>query len=162
MWRNVIHGKDEVLRLKNIYTETLPVVPPTDEMRAEAEGTVGRLVEITRSGQEARQTALDWLSVEFGVERPGQKLEGIAALGADAFVEEVRKHRPRSAGRLTPAALRDLRAGYAETAAPAREGRAEAAALERRLSELVNRAYGLTDEEVALLRSTAPRRMPGF
>jgi hypothetical protein len=38
--------------------------------------------------------------------------------------------------------------------------RAEAAALERRLADLVNEAYGLTAEEVALLWQTAPPRMP--
>ena len=45
---------------------------------------------------------------------------------------------------------------------PVREERAEAAKLERRLSDLVNQAYGLTPEEVDLLWSTAPPRMPKF
>ena len=43
-----------------------------------------------------------------------------------------------------------------------REGRAEAAGLERRLSDLVNLSYGLTPEEVDLLWRTAPPRMPRF
>jgi hypothetical protein len=77
-------------------------------------------------------------------------------------VEEVRKRRPKSEGRLTPAALRDLRSSYAEMATPVREDRAEAAALERRLSDLVNKAYGLTPEEVDLLWSTAPPRILRF
>lgn len=47
-------------------------------------------------------------------------------------------------------------------ATPVREDRAEAAALERRLSDLVNSAYDLTPEEVDLLWSTAPPRMPRF
>lgn len=38
---------------------------------------------------------------------------------------------------------------------------AEARQLERRIAELVNAAYGLTPEEVALLWRTAPPRMPG-
>jgi hypothetical protein len=38
---------------------------------------------------------------------------------------------------------------------------AEARQLERRVAELVNAAYGLTPEEVALLWRTAPPRMPG-
>jgi hypothetical protein len=162
MWRNVIHGKDEVLRLKNIYTETLPIAPPTDEIRVEAEQVVERLISLTRSGQQARRDMLDWLRTEFGVERPGQRLEDFASLDADAFVEEVRKRRPKSEGRLSPGALKELRAGYSEMATPVREGRNEAATLERRLSDLVNEAYGLTPEEVDLLWSTAPPRMPRF
>nr|MDP9488562.1 hypothetical protein [Actinomycetota bacterium] len=85
-----------------------------------------------------------------------------AALDVDAFVEEVRKRRPKGAGRLTPGALRDLKAGYEEQATPVREARVEAARLERRLSDLVNEAYCLMPEEVDLLWQTAPPRMPRF
>jgi hypothetical protein len=161
-WRYLPHMKDEALSPVGELIEKLPIAPPTDAIRAEVEPAVGRLIEITRTNQEARRAALDWLRTEFGVDKPGQRLEDFASLDPDAFVEEVRKKRPGSAGRLTPAALRDLRAGYSELATPVRAGRAEAAGLERRLSDLVNEAYGLTPEEVALLWETAPPRMPRF
>jgi len=119
---------------------------------------VRRLVSLTTTEREARRDTLDWLRVE----KPGQKLEAFAALDADAFVEEVRKRRPKGEGRLTTGSLRDLRSGYNEGAAPVREARTEAASLERHLSDLVNQAYGLTDEEIAMLWSTAPPRMPRF
>lgn len=105
------HKKDEALSMDSAYVEKLPIAPSTDEVRAEAEEAGERLVGITRSDQEARRDLLDWLRMEFGIEKPGQKLENFAALDADAFVEEVRKRRPRSEGRLAPAALKDLRAG---------------------------------------------------
>lgn len=44
--------------------------------------------------------------------------------------------------------------------ASARAAAAEILTLERRLSDLVNAAYGLTPEEVALMWRTAPPRMP--
>jgi hypothetical protein len=154
--------KDEALSPVGALMEKLPIAPPTEEGRAEAEGAVGRLVEITRAEQESRRDALDWLRVEYGVQKPGQKLSDFAALDGDEFVEEVRKRRPKGSGRLSPAGLKELRAGYADLAPPIREGRAEAARLERRLSHLVNQAYGLTPEEVELLWSTAPPRMPRF
>ena len=97
---------------------------------------------------------------EFAVETPGQKLEAFAALDEAAFVEEVRKRRPKSAGKLTPAALRALRDGYVEQATPVQQRQAEALRLERRLADLVNQAYGLTPEEIDLLWRTAPPRMP--
>ncbi len=117
---------------------------------------MGRLISLSTLVQQARRDTLYWLRVEFGVQKPGQTLEDFAALDADTFVEEVRKRRPKSAGRLTPGALRDLRSGYEEGAAPVREAGAEATRLERRLSDLVNRAYGLTPEELNLLWTTAP------
>ncbi len=78
---------------------------------------------------------------------------------ADAFVEEVRKRRPKAAGALTSATLKALKSGYAEQAMPLRRRYAEAA-LERALTDLVNAAYGLTPAEIDLLWATAPPRMP--
>ena len=56
--------------------------------------------------------------------------------------------------------LKHLREEHAKTIAPAREQAAEALQLERQLGDLVNEAYGLTPEEVALMWKTAPPRMP--
>ena len=162
MHRSLQHALNDTLRMFREQVEQLPIAPPTDEARAEAEEAVLRLISLTRAEQATRRDTLDWLRVEFGVEKPGQKLEDFASLDADAFVEEVRKRRPKSEGRLTPGALRDLRNGYEEQAVPVREGRTESASLERRLSDLVNQAYGLTPEEVDLLWKTAPPRMPRF
>jgi hypothetical protein len=162
MWRNAVHGKDEALRLIYSFTETLPIAPPTDAIRAEAEPAVARLIAITQATQESRAVMLDWLRTEFAVDAPGQRLPEFAGLDSDTFVAEVRKRRPKTAGALTPAALKALRAGYAEQAGPVQQLQTEAATLERRLADLVNTAYGLTPEEIAVLWATAPPRMPRF
>jgi hypothetical protein len=56
--------------------------------------------------------------------------------------------------------LKHLREEHAKTITPAREKAAEALQLERQLGDLVNEAYGLTPEEVALMWKTASPRMP--
>jgi hypothetical protein len=61
---------------------------------------------------------------------------------------------------LSAAALKSLRDEHARTTEPARAQAAEAQGLERRLSDLVNEAYGLTPDEVALMWQAAPPRMP--
>ncbi len=160
MWRTATHGKDEALRLIYSYVETLPIAPPTEAQRAEVEPAVQRLIAITGADQHAHRDTLDWLRTEFGVESPGQKLAAFSDMDEAAFIEEVRKRRPRTLGKLTPAGLRALRDGYAEQAQPIQERRREALALERRLAAIVNDAYGLTPEEVELLWRTAPPRMP--
>jgi hypothetical protein len=159
-WRYLPHMKDEALSPVGERMETLPIAQPTDAIRAEAEQVVSRLIEITRANQETRQILLDWLRVEFEVQEPGRRLENFSELDLPAFLDEVRKRRPRVAGKLTPASLRALQSGYSEQLAPMQQCQTEAAILERRLSELVNAAYGLTPEEVALLWETAPPRMP--
>ena len=58
------------------------------------------------------------------------------------------------------AALRALREEYTRSIEPARVLAAEARALEVKISDLVNAAYGLTPDEVRLMWDTAPPRMP--
>jgi hypothetical protein len=152
--------KDEALSPVGELMVDLPIATPTDEIRAEVEPSVERLIVLTRGEQEARRALLDWLRVEFGIEKPGQRLEGFAALETDTFIDEVRKRRPKAAGVLSPAGLQALRRGFAEQATPVQAGRTEATRLEQRLAALVNAAYGLTEAEVALLWATAPPRMP--
>jgi hypothetical protein len=159
-WRYLPHMKDEALSPSAVLMEKLPIAPPTDATRAEVEPAVERLIAITKTTQEARRDTLDWLHTEFGIEKPGQKLEDFASLSTDEFIAEVRKRRPKGAGTLKPSELKALREGYQEQAAPVQQLRVEAQQLERRLAELVNAAYGLTPAEVELLWRTAPPRMP--
>jgi len=56
--------------------------------------------------------------------------------------------------------LKTVRAEYARSIEPARALAAEALRLENQLSNLVNEAYNLTPDQVALLWQTAPPRMP--
>jgi hypothetical protein len=58
------------------------------------------------------------------------------------------------------AEIQRLKDEHRETIDPARLAAAEVLALERKLSDLVNAAYGLTPEEVQLMWDTAPPRMP--
>jgi hypothetical protein len=159
-WRYFPHMKDEALNPVGDLVASLPIAPPTEETRAEVRPAVERLIAITRADQDARRALLDWLRTEFGVEKPGQQLQDIGALDADAFVNEVRRRRSRAASVLSPGTLQALRSGYADLAEPVRARRWEAATLEARLADLVNQAYGLTPEDVALLWETAPPRMP--
>jgi hypothetical protein len=155
-----MHAINETLRLKNLYMEPLPIAQPNETIRSEAEPAVTRLIEIAQIRHKARVLILDWLHTEFEVQEPGTRLEEFATLDVHAFVEEVRKRRPKSARKLTPAALKDLQDGYTEQIVHVQRNKTEALLLERKLSDLVNAAYGLTVEEIALLWATAPPRMP--
>lgn len=159
-WRGAAHGKDEALRFFNDFVERIPIALATDDVRAEVEPAVARLIAIAQADQEARRDTLDWLRSEHGIAQAGQKLADFASLSADEFIAEVKKRRPKAAGALTPATLKALRASYSEQAAPVQQRAGKALALERRLAALVNAAYGLTAEDVELLWRTAPPRMP--
>ena len=62
--------------------------------------------------------------------------------------------------KLTAAEISDLKREHVKTIEPLRKARVEIFALERELSKLVNAAYGLSSEDVALMWKSAPVRMP--
>ncbi|MGE5191833.1 MAG: Eco57I restriction-modification methylase domain-containing protein [Deltaproteobacteria bacterium] len=158
-WRYLPHMKDEALSPVGFLMESLPVAQPPNDLRATVEAAVKRVIEITGAHHRMRRALLDWLRVEHAVEKPSLKLQAPTELDSDAFVAEVRRIRGKK-NPLTGAALKSLRDEHARTIEPARARDAEGLQLERRLSDLVNEAYGLTPDEVALMWETAPPRMP--
>lgn len=124
-----------------------------DSVDEAAETAVRRLIDITASQQQTQRTMLDWLRVEYALEKPSQKLASLIDLDSDALVAEVKKLRGKKQP-LTPASLAALCTEHTRTLAT------EVLQLERQLSDLVNDAYGLTPEEVNLMWATAPPRMP--
>jgi len=137
----------------------LPIAAPTDAIRAEVESVARRLLELTKTRRDRMHDVLNWLRVEFAVTTPGQKLEAFARLDESAFVDEVKKRRPKTP-QLTPAGLRTLTSTFRDYAAQIATLDAESDGLERRVSDLVNAAYGLSAAEIDLMWRTAPPRMP--
>ena len=158
-WRRAMHGKDEALRFIKAFVQDLPIPRPTQVQRNEADESVRRLIEITASQQQTQRTVLDWLRVEYAIEKPGNKLQCLTGLDSDSFVAEVKRIRGRKLP-LTAAGLSALREEYTRTIEPARALATEALKLERTLGDLVNQAYGLTPDEIGLMWETAPPRLP--
>ncbi|HEX7859922.1 MAG TPA: N-6 DNA methylase [Verrucomicrobiae bacterium] len=158
-WRHLPHMKDEALTPAAFLIEEIPIAEPAPTIREATEKTVSRLIEITASQQQAHRTLLDWLRVEYAIEKPSNKLQDVTALDSDAFVAEVKRIRGKKLP-LTAAGLHALREEYQRTIEPARALAAETLNLETTLSDLVNKAYGLSPDEIDLMWKTAPPRMP--
>ncbi len=97
--------------------------------------------------------------MEYGIEKPSNKLLTLAELDSNTWVSEVKRIRGKKQP-LPSAGLHALRDEYTRTLEPARALVAETLALERTLSDLVNQAYALTPAEIALIWQTAPPPMP--
>lgn len=153
-WRRAQHGKDEALRYFTSFVEDYPVPAARD-----VSDDVSRLANDKSTLRSVILAIHDWLRHEFGVEKPGRLLGEPHKLDPDEFVTAVRTALPKSR-KWSAAEIARLKQEYADTLVPARNAAAEILALERKLSDLVNAAYGLTPDEVALMWRTAPPRMP--
>ena len=160
MSRTVIHGKDEVLRLKTIYMEQLPIVLPPDPLRAQILQIVDELTKLSQQYQVTQAKVLTWLATEFGITAPSQAFEWLANLSTEEFVAQVRTHKSSKERRLSPNDISALQRIYEEYILPLRTIDARTKRLEHLISDLINEAYQLTAEEIELLWKTAPPRMP--
>jgi hypothetical protein len=118
--------------------------------------------------RQTQRTLLDWLRVEFGIEKPSSnKLLALTGLDSNTWVGEVKRLRGKKQP-LSSAGLHALRDEYTRTIAPARALAAETLTLERvpnaecgmRNAESFGLAYSMTSAEIALMWQTARPRMP--
>jgi hypothetical protein len=158
-WRYFPHMKDEALTPAGFKMERLPIARPTTEQAEEAARLTRRLAEIHQARHAASAEIADWCRVEWGIAAPPAALSAPFSLTADAFADALRKLLPKKR-KLTVAEVAFVKAQHGETITPIAEKLNEASQLERKISALVNAAYGLTQEDEALVWRTAPPRMP--
>ena len=159
-WRYLVHLKDEALSPAGDKIIHVPIPQPTPERADATEAAVDAIVGLTQDSAAATAAVLDVLRVEYGVQTAGQALGDFATIGSDAFVQEVKKRRPKKGAPLSPAGLKALRGLFESEAPGILEKRARILALERTIAAAVHEAYGLTAEDLELLRATQPPRMP--
>ena len=158
-WRHYPHMKDEALSNDANKFNSFPIPETLSRSAGLLDELVQQRIERARQVKAADHALADWLRLEMGLLKLPAGLLMASRLDSDAFVAAVRTALPKRTG-ISPARLVQLRGAFAETVEPARLVRAAALGDERVLSDIVNRAYGLTPDDVALMWRTAPPRMP--
>ena len=87
----VIHGKDEVLRLKRIYMESLPVADADDQTKSKIESTVDELSRTVAEVVELEDQLTADLQALLGLNLDASQLSPALALDADKFTNRVAK-----------------------------------------------------------------------
>ncbi|MGB7440251.1 MAG: DNA methyltransferase [Coleofasciculaceae cyanobacterium] len=141
---------------------TFPIASPTEEIRAEVEAIVSRLITISKANYQAYANSLGFIQGECQIEKLGRKLEDFATLSFQEFIEEVKQRVSKTgfSDTLNRSDYKTLHQLYQEYAPAIATRKAEAVNLEHRLADLINQAYQLTPEDIELLWKTAPPRMP--
>jgi hypothetical protein len=159
-WRGAQHCKDEALRYFNTFMEHFPIARGDEQAQARATILICRLEDIASERHASRRALRDWLAVTWEILKPPAALADPFALSSDAYAQTLRAALPVRRRTLSSAAVAAIRAEYAATIAPVAARLAEATRLESELSRLVNKAYGLTQDDERLMWATAPPRMP--
>ncbi len=156
MWRAIPHMKDEALAMQAFAVEQLPVPQPSDDHQQALEQHVGLLVRLADERQACQRRFYSELSADLGVEHPSRKLEQFWRLDRDALETELQRAARRPFGRIGTR----LDGDYTGFITKYRCLLAESLHLERQVQRIVFDLYGLTPQEVGLLRGSAPPRDP--
>lgn len=159
-WRNLPHMKDDALSPTGILMTNLPIsLFSKDDHEIQAEENTEEIIELTKKNYQVQRDLIDWLHIETNLEKSSRKLQDPTSLDLEDFKKEVKK----CAAKGTTFGLkkyREITDIYNEAIPQLRQNNTEIRQLEHRLSDLVNQAYQLTPDEIALLWKTAPPRMP--
>jgi hypothetical protein len=159
-WRYLVHMKDEALSPAGVKMVHVPIPRPTEAQREQVVIDVAAITNLTHQNLDGVGAVMDVLRMEYGVEQTGQALESFDCLSSDDFVAEVKKRRMKGTPKLSPAGLKELRRLHDVEAAPISQKRGTILSLESRLAGVVHQAWGLDAGDLAILRATAPPRMP--
>jgi hypothetical protein len=89
-WRGWVEGEHQFclkVRTPVVFRMgELPIAESAASLRDPVEKAVRRLVEIPSRQQQPQRTLLDWLRVEYGIEKPSNKLLAVAELDSDTWV----------------------------------------------------------------------------
>ena len=158
-WRYLPHMKDEALTPMGFLMEGLPIATVADQVKGRVEKLVNAAVSLAESLTVTLSTLNDWYRHALDIEKPGQALANPTDLSPDEFIAAIKKAGGKKST-LSTAAIKAIKEEHTRLIKPAQGHRTEIAIIERELGDLVNQAYGLTQEDVKLMWDTAPPRMP--
>jgi hypothetical protein len=158
-WRHFLHMKDEALSNDGVKIAAFPISLGLQSSADQIEIAVSEVASLIKIINTGTASIADWLRHEFGLDKIGRAFAEPHQLDADGFVTAIRAALPKTR-KWSAAEIVRVKQEYANTLSPARDAAADILALERSLSDLVNAAYNLTPDEVALMWRTAPPRMP--
>jgi len=149
-------GKDGAFRLHTIYMDRIPIPIASEAQEKTARDRTEIIIEKTRKVQEEEERLFGFLRSSRDETRVPPGLEGYWLMDEAGFMGTLRR-RKMGAGALFD---RQISQEFLESRALVRPLRKEVRRLEIELHHLVFDLYGLTPDEVRLIRETAPPRDP--
>jgi type I restriction-modification system DNA methylase subunit len=158
MWRTAQHGKDEVLRLIRDYTEEFPIPAPDSGTKDQLEKMTAALVRHGASINEFEAAVVKSVLKTVDCQLDSAAAFELITRPSEKFVERLAKL--SGLARFEPPVAKRLIEVHRHFKTDQKGLLSRQLTLERELSTLVESAYGLTEEERSLVRSTRPPRDP--
>ncbi|NQE06459.1 hypothetical protein C5S32_11370 [ANME-1 cluster archaeon GoMg1] len=95
---------------------------------------------------------LDWLKIQYGLEKQSKKLETFYELNEEAFFVELKKKLPKENKNLSPKQTGEIKQYFEDYRQKMLALKNEIEKTDSEIDEMVYELYGLTKEEIEIIR----------
>ena len=130
------------LPIKKIFSEgQQPFIEKADVM-----------LNLNQKFHHAQNEFLDWLKIQYGLEKQSKKLESFYELDEEAFFAELKKKLPKENKNISPKQTGEIKQYFEDYRQKIIALKNEIEKTDSEIDEMVYELYGLTKEEIEIIR----------
>ena len=111
-----------------------------------------RMMDLNKQFHHAQNEFLDWLKIQYGLEKQSKKLESFYELDEEAFFVELKKKLPKENKNLSPKQTGEIKQYFEDYRQKMLALKNEIEKTDSEIDEMVYELYGLTKEEIEIVR----------
>lgn len=135
------------LRWTRQYVKQLPLPEAPQTQQESLAQKADKMMELNKTLHESAKQALEFIQTKYSIEKISQKLEKFWQLGANPFMEELKKQKVKPSIK----EQEELIQWYKEKQEALQELENQINTLDRQIDAEVYELYGLTDEEIRII-----------
>ena len=111
-----------------------------------------QMIDLNKQFHQTQKEFLDWLKIQYGLEKQSKKLESFYALGEEAFFAELKKKLPKENKNISPKQTGEIKQYFEDYRQKIIALKNEIEKTDSEIDEMVYGLYGLTKEEIEIVR----------
>ncbi len=110
-----------------------------------------RMLYLNKQFHQTQKEFLDWLKIQYGLEKVSKKLESFYALDEEGFFAELKKKRPKENKNISPKQTGEIKQYFEDYQQKIIAVKSEIEKTDSEIDEMVYELYGLTKEEIQII-----------
>ncbi len=135
---------------KNLFEIPLPNIPPSQQYIFI--GKADRMIDLNKQFHHNQKEFLDWLKINYGLEKQSKKLESFYELDEEAFFAELKKKLPKENKNISPKQTGEIKLYFEDYQQKIIALKNEIEQTDKEIDEMVYELYGLTKEEIKIIK----------
>lgn len=111
-----------------------------------------QMLYLNKQFHQTQNEFLDWLKIQYGLEKQSKKLETFYELNEEAFFVELKKKLPKENKNLSPKQTGEIKQYFEDYRQKMLALKNEIEKTDSEIDEMVYELYGLTKEEIEIIR----------